>query len=140
MTRKVNIALWEDSEHECWPGRLVDGMPEFEFRCAPPGLSTARQLREAGLCPGGREPFARLRWGKRNHSKKWAWLYVTAYAKPSRVPTPAQREVLNQMMKTRRTCAAGHVANHCVRLSDQMCGDHAYAADLASGRVQAVAA
>jgi len=137
MTKIQNIDLWEGSEHACWPGRLVDGMPEFEFKLAPPGLSTARQLREAGLCPGGREPFGRLRWGK---GRRWAWLYVTAYAKPSRIPTPAQREVLNQMMETRRTCAAGHVADHCVRLSDRLCGDHAYTADLASGRLQAVAA
>ena len=136
-TKVQNIDLWEGSEHVCWPGRLVDGMPEFEFRCAPPGLSTRRQLREAGLCPGRREPFGRLRWGK---GKRWAWLYVTAHAKPSRVSSPAQRETLERAMTARRTCAAGHVADHCVRLSDRLCGDHAYAADLASGRLQAVAA
>jgi hypothetical protein len=138
MTKVQNIDLWEGSEHECWPGRLVDGMPEFEFGCAPAGLSTRRQLREAGLCPGGQEPFARIRYGK--GGRKMAWLYITAKAKPSRVQTPAQRASLAKAMEARRTCAAGHVADHCVRLSDRLCGDHAYTADMASGRIQAVAA
>jgi hypothetical protein len=141
MTAKArlqNIDLWEGSEHVCWPGRLVDGMPEFDFNRAPAGLSTRRQLRDASMCPGGREPFGRLRYGK--NGRGWAWLYITAYAKPSRTQSPAQREAWNKAMEARRSCAAGHVADHCVRLSDRLCGDHAYAADLASGRVQAVAA
>lgn len=133
----VNVDLWEGSEHACWPGRVVDGIPEFRFRCAPPGMATRRQLRAAGLCPGRREPFGRIRWGRAGC--RWAWLYVTAFARPSRVQTPAQRAAWNKAMRARRTCAAGHVADHCVRLSDRLCGDHAYDADLASGRLTAMA-
>jgi hypothetical protein len=69
------INLWECSQHSRWPGRINNGTPEFQFRCAPPGLSTRRQLREAGLCPGRHEPFARLVWKR---GRRFAWLYVTA--------------------------------------------------------------
>ncbi|GAA2842377.1 RRQRL motif-containing zinc-binding protein [Kribbella solani] len=135
MATVRSIDLWEGSEHECWPGRLVDGTPVFGFRLAPPGLATRRQLRAKGLCPGRREPFARLVWKR---GRRFAWLYVAAHAKPSRVPTPAQVSAWDKAMTARRTCAAGHVAEHCVRLSDRLCGDHAVIADgLVSGLVVA---
>jgi hypothetical protein len=134
MATVENVQLWEGSEHECWPGRIIDGTPVFSYEFVPPGLSTRRQLRAAGLCPGRREPFGRLEWITKGGGRRWAWLYVTAWAKPSRVQSPAQAEALAKAMTARRTCAAGHVADHCVRLSDKLCGDHAYEADIAAGR------
>lgn len=122
------ITLW-DGRH--WPGRLDGGLPTFPFRLAPEGLATRRQLRDRGLCPGGHEPWARLEWSR---GRRHAWLYVIAWAKPSRRSTPAQLVSLDKAMRARRTCARGHVADHCVRLSDRLCGDHAFAADQAASR------
>lgn len=126
MSTVQQIDLWEGSEHECWPGRMVDGCPTFGFRLAPPGLVTRRQLRAEGLCPGGHEPFGRLVWKR---GRRFAWLYVKERARRSRRATPAKQASLRKAMAARQTCAAGHVADHCVRKSDRLCGDHAVLAD-----------
>ena len=119
----ASVELWDGRR---WPGRIVGGMPTFGFRWAPEGLATRRQLRELGLCPGGRAPWAQLEWSR---GRRHAWLYVIAWAKPSPVRSPAQVVSLEKAMQTRRTCAVGHIADHCVRLSDRLCGEHAFAAD-----------
>ncbi|MFB6726782.1 RRQRL motif-containing zinc-binding protein [Kribbella sp. NPDC056345] len=128
------IDLWEGSEHDRWPGRMVDGCPTFGFRLAPPGLATKRQLRAEGLNPGGREPFAKLVWKR---GRRFAWLYVRAFARHIVPASPAKLASLLKAMTARQTCAAGHVADHCVRKSDQLCGDHAVLADQHRGWVVA---
>lgn len=122
------IDLWEGSTVPRWPGHLVEGMPTFGFRLAPPGTATRRQLRADKLCPGGREPFGKLVWKR---GRRFAWLFVVDHARSSRIPSSSQLQALDNAMTVRRTCAAGHVAGHCVRLSDRLCGDHAFEAEQA---------
>jgi hypothetical protein len=111
------IELWNGQR---WPGQMVDGLPAFEFKCAPSGLLTRRQLRDRGLCRDGREPFARLVW---RGGRRWAWLYVADFAKPKRVSSPAQLEAIAKATAARRVCAECGPVDHCVRTRDRLCGD-----------------
>jgi hypothetical protein len=89
----------------------------FRWQWAPEGLATRRQLREAGLCPGGAEPVAELRRGRLR-----ADLYDVARARPKRTPTPAQLEALEAAMRARRTCRrCGIDAGFCLPRSADAC-------------------
>ncbi len=68
---------------------------------APEGLATLRQLRAAGLRPGGHDPVAQILWSR---GKRVAYLYRLDWAKPKRVATPAQREAIAKALRARRTC------------------------------------
>lgn len=85
-------------------------LPTYPYRCAPDGLLTRRQLRAAGLRPGGADPVAELRWRSRKarHTGGWrtAYLYDTAHALPVRPMTPGRRRALDAAMRARRTCPA----------------------------------
>src|SRR5262245_61456644 len=98
---------------------MLDGLPAFEFRCAPAGLLTRRQLRAAGLAPGGHEPYARLVWRR---DRRWAWLYREDLARPKRVPTPAQLAAVQAAMAARRGCAACGPVSDGVRAAARLCG------------------
>lgn len=113
----TTVELWDG---RCWPGRMERGIPTFEFRCAPQGLLTRRQLRAAGLAPGGQEPWAQLVW-RRN--RRFAWLYRVDLATPKRTPTPAQLAAVEAALAARRVCAICGPVDHTVRTSDQLCGD-----------------
>ncbi|MEU8090011.1 RRQRL motif-containing zinc-binding protein [Micromonospora chalcea] len=65
------------------------GFPTFPFHTAPAGLATRRQLRAAGLRPGGHDPVAQILWRHRTNR---------------RVATPAQREAIAKALLARRTC------------------------------------
>ncbi|GAB3812737.1 RRQRL motif-containing zinc-binding protein [Kribbella italica] len=111
------VQLWDGRR---WPGRVRDGLPEFRFGQAPAGLSTRRQLRQRGLSRGGQEPFARLTWKR---DRRFAWLYVDALAKAKRIPTGKQLAAVNKALAARKVCAECGPVEHCVRTTDQLCGD-----------------
>lgn len=89
------------------------GIPTFPFRCAPDGYATRRQLRAAGLRPGGQPVAAQLMWQSRRAPRgpdcacrgvRTAYLYRIDLAKPVRPMTPAMWAAHAAMMRARRTC------------------------------------
>lgn len=113
----TTVELWDG---RYWPGRIERGIPTFQFRCAPAGLLTRRQLRDAGLAPGGQEPWAQLVWRR---DRRRAWLYRADLAKPKRSATPAQLAAIEAALAARRVCAVCGPVDHMVRTSDHLCGD-----------------
>jgi hypothetical protein len=79
------------------------GFPTFPYRGAPDGYATRRQLRAAGLRPGGQPVVAQILWRHRK-TQRVAYLYPTAGAKPKRTATPAQRAAIAKALLARRTC------------------------------------
>jgi hypothetical protein len=79
------------------------GLPTFWWRGAPAGYATVRQLRAAGLRPGGQDIAAQVKWigvgGERT-----AYLYRTDLAKPKRVATPRQRDAIDRALIARMRC------------------------------------
>jgi len=110
------ITLWDGREHLGWN---VDGMPAFRFRWAATGLATRRQLRAEGLCPGRNPPYGLLVW---RSGRRFAYLYRTDLAKPTRVPTAAQQATLRKAMGARRQYAACQEdVGYCVPTSTRTC-------------------
>ena len=66
------------------------GFPTFPYHCAPTGLATLRQLRAAGLRPGGHDPVAQIYWRHRTN-RRVAYLYRTRprQGEAHRYPRPA---------------------------------------------------
>ena len=87
------------------------GFPTFPYRYAPDGLATRRQLRADGLRPNGCDPVAQILWRHRKETRV-AYLYRRDLAAPKRVASPAQRAVIDKMLRARRTCP------HCGQLRD----------------------
>jgi hypothetical protein len=81
------------------------GFPTFPYHRAPEGLATVRQLRAAGLRPGGHDPVAQIYWRHRKQ-RRVAYLYRTDLAAPKRTATPAQRAAIGKALRARRTCPA----------------------------------
>ena len=111
---------------------LEDGLPTWRWRFAPRGLVTRRQMREAGLAPGGREPVARVvcRRGRR-----WAALWNVTDLVPKRTPTPAQLEALGRALAARRWCpACRRDVGYCVPSSLGRCVDCDDLATVGGGR------
>lgn len=79
------------------------GFPTFPYHCAPAGLATVRQLRAAGLRPGGHDPVAQILWRHRRQ-RRVAFLYRLDLAKAKRTATPAQRAAITKALLARRTC------------------------------------
>ncbi|SCL36835.1 hypothetical protein GA0074692_4463 [Micromonospora pallida] len=77
------------------------GFPTFPYLMAPAGLATVRQLRAAGLRPGGQDPVAQILWRR---GERVAYLYRLDLAKPKRTATPAQRAAIAKALRARRTC------------------------------------
>jgi hypothetical protein len=75
-------------------------LPTYRPRLAPDGLATRRQLRAAGLRPGGQEPVARIVWP----SGRFADLYNVANALPVRPMTPGRWHAIAAMLIARSTC------------------------------------
>lgn len=109
----------------------VEGLPAFRFRAAPSGLATRRQLRAAGLCPGGLAPVAVLVW-RRGHRR--AWLYRLDAARPKRCPSAAQVAALGRAMAARRWCGScRRDAGYVVPRSTRRCWSCEAIADGAAG-------
>lgn len=82
-------------------GRVENGLPTFRFGHAPSGLATRRQLREAGLCPGGQGIVAQITWKR---GRRWAGLYRVDLAKPKRLASLGQQLAVRKALRARRTC------------------------------------
>ncbi|MDM4720358.1 RRQRL motif-containing zinc-binding protein [Micromonospora sp. WMMA1363] len=83
------------------PLGIRHGFPTYPYFMAPTGLATRRQLRAAGLRPGGHDPVAQILWWR---GKRVAYLYRLDLAQPKRTATPAQREAIGKALRARRTC------------------------------------
>ncbi len=110
------IELWDGRRELGW---TEHGLPTFRFGHAPSGLATRRQLRAAGLCPGGQDIAGQIVW---RHGKAWAGLYRLDLARPKRIPTVAQRRALVAAMAARRRCVrCGRDAGYCLPRSTRRC-------------------
>ncbi|MGW3297640.1 RRQRL motif-containing zinc-binding protein [Streptomyces xiamenensis] len=102
-------------------------LPTYAPRCAPDGLMTVRQLRAAGLRPGGHAPVAQIVWPR---SGRWAALYEVTKALPVRPMTPGRWHAVAAMMIANSTCPkCGEVRDHYYSRRLGCCGPCA-AADL----------
>ncbi|MFJ2610256.1 RRQRL motif-containing zinc-binding protein [Streptomyces sp. NPDC087425] len=80
-------------------------LPVYPWRLAPDGYATRRQLRAAGLRPGGQEVAATVeRPRRRGRPPLVAHLYRVDAALPVRPMTPARRAALARANTARRTC------------------------------------
>ncbi|CAL9450608.1 RRQRL motif-containing zinc-binding protein [Streptomyces sp. enrichment culture] len=82
----------------------MGAIPVYQWRLAPDGLATRRQLRALGLRPGGQEVAAQLERARRGRGPLVAYLYSTEQAKPVRPMTPAKRAALAKANAARRIC------------------------------------
>ncbi|MBW1601788.1 hypothetical protein JJV70_06615 [Streptomyces sp. JJ66] len=99
------------------------GLPTYPWRLAPEGLATRRQLRAAGLRPGGQDPVAQvLRPRRRGREPLTAYLYRIDAALPVRAMTPAKWAALAAALAARRTCPQCRtVRPYCIPTSLGMC-------------------
>ncbi|SCL66971.1 RRQRL motif-containing zinc-binding protein [Micromonospora peucetia] len=79
------------------------GIPTFWWRGAPAGYATRRQLRAAGLRPGGQPVAAQVLWRGVGGTRA-AYLYRVDLARPKRTATAAQRAAIGKALIARRTC------------------------------------
>ncbi|MBF6138277.1 hypothetical protein IU501_35480 [Nocardia otitidiscaviarum] len=77
----------------------------YPWRLAPAHLKTRRQLRAAGLRPGGQEPVARM-VGRRFGREVVAYLYDATTAVPKRAATPAQLAAIAKAIREHQARAA----------------------------------
>ncbi|MFI5855998.1 RRQRL motif-containing zinc-binding protein [Streptomyces parvulus] len=79
-------------------------LPVYRWRLAPDGYATRRQLRAAGLRPGGQGVAATLERPRRRRGPLVAHLYRVDLAKPVRPMTPGRWAALAAANTARRTC------------------------------------
>jgi hypothetical protein len=104
--------------------------PVYRYRLAPHGLMTRRQLRAAGLRPGGNDPVGEIRWRR---GRRVAYLYDPALARPVRPMTPGRARALQAAMRARRTCPTCRVVrDYCIPTSLGTCLPCADGMDLAA--------
>ncbi|MFJ1644942.1 RRQRL motif-containing zinc-binding protein [Streptomyces sp. NPDC088258] len=103
-------------------------LPVYRWRLAPDGYAARRQLRAAGLRPGGQDVAAQLeRPRRRGRPPLVAYLYRVDRAVPVRPMTPGKRAALAAAMRARRTCPeCGRDAGYCIPTSLGMCVTCAY--------------
>ncbi|MFI9528048.1 RRQRL motif-containing zinc-binding protein [Micromonospora rosaria] len=102
------------------------GIPTFWWQGAPSGYATRRQLRAAGLRPGGQPIAAQVMW-RGVGGNRVAYLYRVDLARPKRTATPAQRAAIDKALIARRTCrVCGTVRPYCIPRSLGECVDCAY--------------
>jgi hypothetical protein len=77
------------------------GLPTFNYRHAPGGLYTRRQLAAEGLTPGRQPIAAQIKWRR---GKRFAYLYRRDLAVPKRPPTDAQLRALMKAWVALSTC------------------------------------
>jgi hypothetical protein len=105
------------------PTGAVHGVPTYPWKCAPDGLATRRQLRAAGLRPGGQQVAAQaIRPRRRGREPLVAYLYRIDHAKPVRPMTPGRTAALAAAMAARRTCPECRVdRGYCIPTSLGTC-------------------
>ncbi|MGW5305315.1 RRQRL motif-containing zinc-binding protein [Streptomyces griseoluteus] len=79
-------------------------LPVYRWRLAPDGYATRRQLRAAGLRPGGQDVAAQLERPRRRRPPLVAYLYRIDLAKPVRPMTPGRWAALAKANRARRIC------------------------------------
>ncbi|WP_405790628.1 hypothetical protein OG753_28225 [Streptomyces sp. NBC_00029] len=79
-------------------------LPVYPWRLAPDGLATRRQLRAAGLRPGGQDVVAQLERPRYRRGPLIAFLYRIELALPVRPMTEAKAAALAKANAARRTC------------------------------------
>ncbi|MFI6150441.1 RRQRL motif-containing zinc-binding protein [Streptomyces sp. NPDC051109] len=79
-------------------------LPVYPWRLAPDGLATRRQLRAAGLRPGGQDVVAQLERPRYRRGPLVAFLYRVDRALPVRPMTAAKQVALTAANTARRTC------------------------------------
>lgn len=80
------------------------GIPTYPWGMAPDHYMTLRQLKAAGLRPGGQGVQAQVLWRSRRRGTRAAYLYDVSLAKPKRTASPAQRRALGKALAARRIC------------------------------------
>ncbi|MGW5142683.1 RRQRL motif-containing zinc-binding protein [Nocardia beijingensis] len=79
----------------------------FAWRAAPSHLKTRRQLRAAGLSPGGQDPAALMvREPTGRKRRLWAYLFDVGKAAPKRVASPAQLAAITRATEEHQIKAA----------------------------------
>ncbi|MFI6448518.1 RRQRL motif-containing zinc-binding protein [Kitasatospora sp. NPDC050543] len=103
-------------------GEHHGGLPTYPWRWAPsPDLMTRRQLRKAGLRPGGQAPCAQVVC---RNGARFGYLYRRSLALPVRPMTPARWQAHQRMMLARRTCVLCRtVGEYCIPKSIGCCLD-----------------
>jgi hypothetical protein len=102
------------------------GIPTFQWRRAPQGYATLRQLRACGKRPAGQPVAAQIMWHGVGGDRV-AYLYRLDLAKPKRTATGAQLRALDKAMRARRTCSTcTQVKDYCIPRSLGECVDCAY--------------
>ncbi|MEU4951302.1 RRQRL motif-containing zinc-binding protein [Streptomyces lavendulae] len=100
----------------------MTALPVYRWRLAPDGLATRRQLRAAGLRPGGQDVAAQLERPRRRRGPLVAYLYLVERALPVRPMTPARRVALAKAKAARRWCPACRAdAGYVIPASLGMC-------------------
>ncbi|MFF4370432.1 RRQRL motif-containing zinc-binding protein [Streptomyces sp. NPDC001594] len=84
----------------------MTALPVYRWRLAPDGLATRRQLRAAGLRPGGQDVVAQVERPRGKRGPLVAFLYRLDLAKPVRPMTPARQAALTKANAARRRCPA----------------------------------
>ncbi|MGA5321870.1 RRQRL motif-containing zinc-binding protein [Streptomyces seoulensis] len=82
----------------------MSALPVYRWRLAPDGYATRRQLRAAGLRPGGQGVAAQLERPRRRRGPLVAYLYRIDLAKPVRPMTAGRRAALAKANAARRIC------------------------------------
>ncbi|MFA7768982.1 RRQRL motif-containing zinc-binding protein [Streptomyces sp. NRRL S-448] len=102
-------------------------LPVYTWRLAPDGMATRRQLRAAGLRPGGQDVAAQVERPRCRRGPLIAFLYRIELARPVRPMTPAKTAALAKANTARRTCPNCHLeAGYVIPASLGMCVDCAY--------------
>lgn len=97
-------------------------IPVYRWRLAPDGLATRRQLRAAGLRPGGQDVAAQVERPRRRRGPLVAFLYRLDLAMPVRPMTPARHAALARANAARRVCPACRAdAGYVIPASLGMC-------------------
>ncbi|MFD4863693.1 RRQRL motif-containing zinc-binding protein [Streptomyces sp. NPDC058412] len=105
----------------------MTALPVYRWRLAPDGLATRRQLRAAGLRPGGQDVVAQLERPRRRRGPLVAYLYLVDLAKPVRPMTPKRAAALAKANAARRRCPVCRMdAGYVIPTSLGMCTPCAY--------------
>ncbi len=100
-----------------------NGLPTWAYGHAPgeAGLLTRRQMRAAGLAPGGAAPIAQVVWTHKRHEVR-AQLWDCADLVAKRVPSPAQMVAVGLALAARRWCpTCAQDVGYCIRTSLGCC-------------------
>lgn len=84
---------------------MSEGIPTYDWRCAPPHLRTKRQLAAQGLRPNGQDIKGKLPFRRRGREQV-AHLFDVREAAPKRPASPAQLAALEKATREHQLRAA----------------------------------